>query len=163
MSLADTELEQATIETPLGGISCFYDEHYVYRINFDSAPHQIIHPNHQVYQAIETQLRAYFRGHCHALVATPHTLRGYRFPTYCVALFIRHSRRRTRTYGQIARQLNTSPRAIGQACKRNPLPLLIPCHRVVAESSIGGYAGPSLGRMLNIKRWLLHHEYTCWG
>ena len=44
------------------------------------------------------------------------------------------------TYGDIAKKLNTSPRAVGMALKRNPLPLIIPCHRVVAKNSLGGYS-----------------------
>lgn len=63
-----------------------------------------------------------------------------------------------RTYGQIARALETGPRAIGRACASNPLPVLVPCHRVVAGDGIGGYsAGPNQDG-LPIKRWLLHHE-----
>jgi len=46
----------------------------------------------------------------------------------------------TRTYGEIAGQLSTSARAMGQALGANPLPLLIPCHRVVAADGIGGFA-----------------------
>ncbi|XRP97018.1 methylated-DNA--[protein]-cysteine S-methyltransferase [Methanocaldococcus sp. 16A] len=44
------------------------------------------------------------------------------------------------TYGDIAKKLNTSPRAVGRALKANPLPLIIPCHRVVAKNSLGGYS-----------------------
>ncbi|MBQ3090884.1 MAG: methylated-DNA--[Oscillospiraceae bacterium] len=48
-----------------------------------------------------------------------------------------------RTYGQIARALGTpgAARAVGQACRRNPIPLLIPCHRVEGVSGLTGYAG----------------------
>lgn len=46
------------------------------------------------------------------------------------------------TYGQIAQALQSSPRAVGMACGRNPLPILIPCHRVVGSNgSLGGYSG----------------------
>jgi methylated-DNA-[protein]-cysteine S-methyltransferase len=44
------------------------------------------------------------------------------------------------TYGDIARQVGTSPRVVGQAMARNPTPLVIPCHRVVAADSIGGFS-----------------------
>uniref|UniRef100_A0A7C3RCT0 Methylated-DNA--[protein]-cysteine S-methyltransferase n=1 Tax=Archaeoglobus fulgidus TaxID=2234 RepID=A0A7C3RCT0_ARCFL len=44
-----------------------------------------------------------------------------------------------RTYSEIARTLKTSPRAVGQVVKRNPLPIIIPCHRVVGKKGIGGY------------------------
>jgi methylated-DNA-[protein]-cysteine S-methyltransferase len=48
----------------------------------------------------------------------------------------------TRTYGEIARIVATAPRALGGACGRNPIPILIPCHRVLsATGAIGGYSG----------------------
>lgn len=45
------------------------------------------------------------------------------------------------TYVEIARRLDTAPRAVGQACGRNPLPVIIPCHRVVGSKGIGGFSG----------------------
>ena len=44
------------------------------------------------------------------------------------------------TYGQIAKILNTSPRAVGVALKLNPVPILIPCHRVLSKNGFGGYS-----------------------
>ncbi|HID49752.1 MAG TPA: methylated-DNA--[protein]-cysteine S-methyltransferase [Chromatiales bacterium] len=63
-----------------------------------------------------------------------------------------------RTYGDLARQLGSSPRAVGGACRRNPVPLLVPCHRVVAAQGIGGFAGHAAGREVALKRWLLRRE-----
>ena len=62
------------------------------------------------------------------------------------------------TYGELARQLDTAARAIGGACRSNPIPILIPCHRVVGRQGLGGYAGEVTGDPLAIKRWLLRHE-----
>ena len=62
------------------------------------------------------------------------------------------------TYGELAAQLKSSARAVGQACRRNPSPIVVPCHRVVAASGLGGFAGDTAGAMSDIKRWLLHHE-----
>ncbi|WP_231288276.1 methylated-DNA--[protein]-cysteine S-methyltransferase [Mariprofundus ferrooxydans] len=59
-----------------------------------------------------------------------------------------------RTYGQLAGQLNTAPRAMGQALGANPLPILIPCHRVVAADGLGGF-----GCGLAWKKKLLDFEY----
>ncbi len=64
----------------------------------------------------------------------------------------------TRTYGDIAKTLNTSPRAVGNACRNNPLPIIIPCHRVVAANGIGGYDGARSGDLLRIKYSLLEKE-----
>lgn len=64
----------------------------------------------------------------------------------------------TRTYGDIAKILNSSARAVGNACRNNPIQIIIPCHRVVSAKGMGGYAGEVDGEKLNIKRWLLRHE-----
>lgn len=61
----------------------------------------------------------------------------------------------TRTYADIARAVGGSPRAVGQANGRNPLPVLIPCHRVVAAQGIGGYSGAD---GVESKIWLLAQE-----
>ena len=61
----------------------------------------------------------------------------------------------TRTYGDIAIQLNTSPRPVGNACSRNPIPIIIPCHRVLGTTALGGYSGPG---GIDIKRHLLRLE-----
>ena len=63
----------------------------------------------------------------------------------------------TRTYSELAAQLQSGPRAVANACGANRLPLLIPCHRVVAKNGLGGFMrGDKNG--LSIKRWLLAHE-----
>ncbi len=61
-----------------------------------------------------------------------------------------------RTYGDVAKELHTSSRAVGQACRRNNIPLFIPCHRVVAAKGLGGFMGGY--RHVERKRWLLQHE-----
>jgi len=65
---------------------------------------------------------------------------------------------RTRSYGELARELRSAPRAVGQACGANPLPLVVPCHRVLAASGIGGFGHHEGGFHLSVKRWLLAHE-----
>jgi methylated-DNA-[protein]-cysteine S-methyltransferase len=63
-----------------------------------------------------------------------------------------------RTYAELARQLGSAARAVGGACRNNPVPILIPCHRVVGQQGLGGYTGALTGDPLGIKRWLLRHE-----
>jgi methylated-DNA-[protein]-cysteine S-methyltransferase len=65
---------------------------------------------------------------------------------------------RTRSYGELARELRSAPRAVGQACGANPTPIVVPCHRVLAAGGIGGFAHHEGGFHLAIKRWLLAHE-----
>lgn len=62
------------------------------------------------------------------------------------------------TYGALAKQLGTAARAVGQACGSNPLPILIPCHRVLAANGLGGFMHASSGAPLDVKTWLLAHE-----
>jgi methylated-DNA-[protein]-cysteine S-methyltransferase len=67
---------------------------------------------------------------------------------------------KTRTYGELARELGSSARAVGGACGANPIPLVVPCHRVIAAGgAIGGFMGErGEGFELAVKRWLLEHE-----
>lgn len=80
------------------------------------------------------------------------------------------------SYGDLARTLKTGPRAVGNACRANPIPIVVPCHRVVASgygdaqgrasaargrkpgAAMGGFMGKTSGRALAIKDWLLSHE-----
>jgi methylated-DNA-[protein]-cysteine S-methyltransferase len=60
---------------------------------------------------------------------------------------------KTATYGEIAQRVGTSPRAVGMALSKNPVLLVIPCHRVVAENGLGGFA-----RGVEMKKKLLELE-----
>ena len=64
----------------------------------------------------------------------------------------------TRTYGDIATLVGSSARAVGGACGDNVLPILIPCHRVVARADLGGFMHSTGGFSLKVKWWLLNHE-----
>ena len=101
------------------------------------------------------QLRAYFKG----------KLREFDLPLAPGgSLFQRHLWREmrripygeTRSYGDMARLLDSAPRAVGAACGRNPLTIVIPCHRIIgANGALTGYSG---GEGLRTKRFLLALE-----
>lgn len=61
----------------------------------------------------------------------------------------------TRTYGDLAHAVDSGPRAIGGACGKNPIPIVVPCHRVLARGGLGGYSG---GAGLPTKQFLLGLE-----
>lgn len=61
----------------------------------------------------------------------------------------------TRTYGDIARQVGAPAQAVGQACGANPIPILIPCHRVLGRNGLGGFSAPG---GVETKVALLRHE-----
>jgi methylated-DNA-[protein]-cysteine S-methyltransferase len=69
-------------------------------------------------------------------------------------------RGQVRTYGELAKFLESAPRAVGQACGANWFPLAVPCHRVTGANGLGGFAhnDDANGFHLNVKRWLLAHE-----
>jgi len=64
----------------------------------------------------------------------------------------------TITYSALARRIGTAARAVGNACRDNPFPLIIPCHRVVSVSGMGGYSGQTEGDFMAIKSKLLAFE-----
>ena len=64
----------------------------------------------------------------------------------------------SRTYSEVAGSLKSGARAVGNACRKNPIPLIIPCHRIVAKNGLGGFAGETSGQLIEVKQWLLNHE-----
>jgi methylated-DNA-[protein]-cysteine S-methyltransferase len=64
----------------------------------------------------------------------------------------------TLSYSEVGARIGSAPRPVGAACGANRIPLLIPCHRVVAAGGIGGFMHSRGGRAIDIKRWLLRHE-----
>ncbi len=65
---------------------------------------------------------------------------------------------KTTTYGVMARHLGSAARAVGGACGANPVPLIVPCHRVLSANGLGGFMGGREAFPLSVKRWLLAHE-----
>jgi methylated-DNA-[protein]-cysteine S-methyltransferase len=61
----------------------------------------------------------------------------------------------TRTYGALAHAIGAPAQAIGQACGANPLPILIPCHRILGAKGLGGFSAKG---GVETKVWLLRHE-----
>jgi methylated-DNA-[protein]-cysteine S-methyltransferase len=64
----------------------------------------------------------------------------------------------TLTYSALAKKIGSSARAVGNACRDNPYPVIIPCHRVVSISGMGGYCGQTDGDFMAIKHKLLAFE-----
>ena len=108
-------------------------------------------------QSLLAELSAYFNNPKH-IFTIPYSLSGTPFQQRVWQALQKIPSGQTMSYGALAKQLNTSPRAIGQACRTNPIPIVIPCHRVVAKTGMGGFAGQREGRMLQVKEWLLNHE-----
>ena len=144
----------SSFSTPTGWLDIKYDEHYLYQASFTENPSKTGLSN-ALTSTIEEELSHYF--------SNPH----YRFRLSLKPQGSIFQQRvwqsllvipvgRTITYGELAQKLQSSPRAIGQACKTNPLALFIPCHRVVGKNNQGGY----MGRLdaIRYKIYLLSHE-----
>lgn len=107
---------------------------------------------------VVTQLTEYFEGKRQVFdLPLDHNGTDYQQHVWQVMTSIPYGQ--TRQYGEISSQLNSSSRAVGGACKRNPIPIVQPCHRVLAKSGIGGFSGQwQQGNRVDVKSWLLAHE-----
>lgn len=117
----------------------------------------LVSPENALAERAAKQLEAY-RANPDAPFDLPLLIEGTPFQRRLWAALCEIPRGRTVTYGELARRLGGEPRAVGQACGDNRLPIVVPCHRVVAANGIGGFAHATRGYLLEAKRWLLAHE-----
>lgn len=118
---------------------------------------QVVSPRTELGEKAARQLEAY-RADPDTKFELPLLIEGTPFQRRLWAALCDIPRGKTLTYGELARRLDGEPRAVGQACGDNRLPIVIPCHRVVAANGIGGFAHATRGYLLEAKRWLLAHE-----
>lgn len=104
------------------------------------------------------QLRDYVRDP-DALFDLPLELHGTAHQQKVWRALLAIPRGETRQYGELASELHSAAQAVGQACGANPIPIIIPCHRVVSKTGLGGFMRHTDGDALSIKRWLLNHEH----
>lgn len=147
----------AVIATPIGQIGIFFQNKSLVDIRFLPPSVSTLTPRTAQARKACHQLRSYFhnpRKYFHiplAPVGTPFQRRVWRALRRIPAGL-------TLSYGALAQKLSTSPRAVGNACRANPVPIIIPCHRVVAANGDGGFMGKRSGSALHLKQWLLQHE-----
>lgn len=104
-------------------------------------------------ETARAQVLAYFDGSARAFDLPLDLGQGFQARFLAALLAIPYGE--TRTYGDLARALGVSAQAIGQACGANPLPVIVPCHRVLGANGLGGYSGAG---GVETKVWLLRHE-----
>ncbi len=145
---------QLRVEGPIGPLLVVSDEDAVYELTFDAAPRPGLPLGDPL--GAGAALAAYFAGELGALEALPARPTGTAWEARVWALLRKVPPGETRSYGELARSLDRpgAARAVGLANGRNPVALVIPCHRVVgADGRLVGYGGG-----LDRKRWLLAHE-----
>ncbi len=144
-------MPQLSLHTPLGGLTLSEEDGTLVALDWGWGRDQESTP---LLREGISQLQAYFDGtrrHFELpikLDGTPYA-RGI-WETLCKIPY-----GSTATYADIARQAGGSPRSVGGANGRNPMPIIVPCHRVVATDGVGGYSG---GDGIETKQWLLAHE-----
>jgi len=152
-------MHQYIINSPVGKLAIVVSEHHVHSLHFlaKNPTTSLISPNTPFIQEVITHLNAYFKNPTH-IFDLPIKLSVTSHHHKVLEALKNIPVGKTRTYGEIAKEIGSSPRAVGNACRHNPVALLIPCHRVVGANNIGGFAGDTSGTLINIKKWLLDWE-----
>lgn len=148
---------QAKLPTPFAVLGIITEGEMLAGIDFLPLRSASLAPQNPLAQEVCRQLLAYV-AHPDFQFDLPLRLDGtaHRLKVWRALLAI--PRGETRCYGDIAQVLASSPRAVGQACGANPIPVVVPCHRVLAKHGAGGFMKHSSGDPLRIKHWLLRHE-----
>jgi len=149
--------EKFVMDSPVGRLAVYTHAGMLTRIDYGVRAKVSRGLTEPLHKTIARQLAAYFERPTTrfnlplALSGTPFQLKVWRA---LQAIPVSQ----TVSYGELAARLRTSARAVGNACRANPIPLIVPCHRVTAKNSIGGFGGATRGRGIERKRWLLQHE-----
>ncbi|WP_374486319.1 methylated-DNA--[protein]-cysteine S-methyltransferase [Zoogloea sp.] len=147
----------AVMPTPFSRIGVSTLDGYISHIAFLPTDHPLQSPRNALAEKCCTQIERYAQDP-DTRFDLPLLIQGSLYRRRIWAAIVAIPRGQTRTYGDIAKDIRSIPRAVGQACGDNPFPLVIPCHRVVTTVSIGGFAHNRNGFLIDIKRWLLIHE-----
>jgi methylated-DNA-[protein]-cysteine S-methyltransferase len=130
-------MSQVSLHSPVGDISISQDGEDIVAIDWGWGRDQS--PTPLLKEAVK-QLNAYFDGKLEAfnLPLKPH---GTDFQQRVWRAMCKIPYGKVRTYGALALKLKSGARPVGTACGRNPIPIIIPCHRVLGTQSLGGYSG----------------------
>lgn len=131
-------MPQLAYNSPIGPLAIFEEDGRIVSVDWGWPPESDETP---LLLKVRDQLDAYFEGRLQAF-DLPLDPPGTPFQRKVWEALSRIPFGQTRSYGELARELGTAPRALGGACGRNPIPVIIPCHRVLAaDRGLGGYSG----------------------
>lgn len=145
------------ISSPLGKIGIACQQEKLIKLSLLPDDTDLKRATDKASQQVAKELAAYFANPRHVFTQALQ-LEGTEFQQRVWHAISAIPTGETQTYGALAKKLKTGPRAIGQACKTNPIFIIVPCHRVVATNDLGGYGGTKQGPQMDIKKWLLRHE-----
>lgn len=129
----------ASVKTPFAHLALVLDHNELVAIDFISTSAREISPETAQAKKIVSQIKKYCQHATHSFDVKLR-LQGTAFQKSVWREMQKISSGKVKTYGEVAKILKTSPRAVGNACRQNPVPLIVPCHRIVAAGGIGGYA-----------------------
>ena len=144
------------MDSPIYKLKIHVEQNRVAKVEFD-CDEPVSLPVTELGVQVQQQLNDYFRSPDY-LFTLPILPQGTAFQMRVWSALSAIPSGKVLTYGELAEQLGSSARAVGNACRRNPIPVIVPCHRIVAKSGIGGFAGDIDGRLIDIKLRLLEHE-----
>lgn len=157
MDILDIDSWQFSLQTEVGWLLVQGNRYFVTSAAFSFQQPGEDFGSGQVYDKAREQLQAYLDGRLSEF-DLPVMTSGTDFQQRTWTALEEIPAGQTVTYGQLAQQLDSSPRAVGGACRENPVAVIVPCHRVVSMGGIGGYAGDTSGENIDVKNWLLQHE-----
>lgn len=146
------------IESPVGSLLLAGDGQALRRVHFQAGPHPLRPPSQwrcepARFSAVTRQLAEYFAGE-RRVFSLPLAMEGSDFQRSVWRALLEIPYGETISYGELARRTGSVARAVGAANGANPLPVIVPCHRVIgADGALTGFGGG-----LGIKRTLLELE-----
>jgi methylated-DNA-[protein]-cysteine S-methyltransferase len=140
----------ASVNTPIGPLSVEEQGGVIVRVGWEWERED----RSEVLSEALKQLTAYFAGEL-TVFDLPLSVKGSEFQRKVCDIMLAIPFGETRTYGEIAKQIGAPAQPVGNACGANPIPVIIPCHRVLGASGLGGFSG--MGGV-ETKVSLLKHE-----
>ncbi|MCD8340495.1 MAG: methylated-DNA--[protein]-cysteine S-methyltransferase [Burkholderiales bacterium] len=143
------------IKAPFGAIFLHYDDGQLSKVDFScEEPAEVVNERYKTKE--DKALEQYLAGDIHALDGWPLSPNGTDFRKQVWEVVRAIPPGHTRTYGDVAKEIGSSPRAVGQALGNNPIPIFVPCHRVVGKGSLCGFAHTKEG--IKLKKFFIDHE-----
>ena len=148
-------MNSAALHTPIGPIAICEEHGLICRLSWEAVDEG---ERTDLLDEAVSQLQAFFDGRLDTF-DLPLDPGGTAFQRRVYASMQAIPRGETRTYGDIARALDVMPQPVGQACGSNRIPIIIPCHRVVASDGLGGFSAPE-GIEMKVKLLRLEGAYS---
>ncbi len=131
-------MKSITIKTKIGWVTAFEENNKIFKIKFSKSNKR---SNTKVLKSFKKNLLKYFQKKTNYIKAN-YKLVGNNTQKKIWNEMKKIKKGHTKSYGDLAKKFNLSPRYIGKICGQNKLPLIIPCHRVIkSDGSLGGFSG----------------------